>query len=151
MQRRWKWKNGKADIMLFGICMLLTCLLTGIVLAGCSKSKQDGGDKVKDLEFHVIERADIPEELAKLIAEKEKQPFKMTYNDETSLYIVVGYGEQKTGGYSIQVKECYLGENAIYVDTELIGPSADEANSMEKSMPYIVLKMEFMEEPVVFQ
>lgn len=151
MKGRWKWDNRKADLMLFGIRILLTSLLLGVVLAGCSKSKQDERDKGKDLEFHVIERADIPEELAKLITEKEKQPFKMTYNDETSLYIVVGYGEQETGGYSIQVKECYLGENGIYVDTELIGPSADEAKSMEKSTPYIVLKMEFMEEPVVFQ
>lgn len=145
--------NDRVNVLLVGIQILLGCLLAGILLVGCSKMKGDAGasDKVKDLEFTVVERAAIPEELAKLIAEKEKTPFKLTYNDGQSLYVAVGYGEQETGGYSIQVKSFYLGENAIYIDTELIGPSKEEQKGTEKSSPYIVIKTEFLEEPVVFQ
>lgn len=132
-------------------CLVAGSLSAGLLLAGCGAVKEDKDDKVKDLEFQVVERAEIPEELAKLIAEKERTPFKLTYNDGKSLFIAIGYGEQQTGGYSIQVKELYLGDNAIYVDTELIGPSKEEQKGTEKSMPYIVLKTEFMEEPVVFE
>ena len=146
-------RRNRAHLLLVGIQILLGCLLAGILLVGCSKMKESDSakDKVKDLEFTVVERADIPEEMAKVIAEKEKTPFKLTYNDGQSLYAAVGYGEQETGGYSIQVKSFYLGENAIYIDTELIGPSKEEQKGTEKSSPYIVVKTEFLEEPVVFQ
>lgn len=145
--------NRRVNVLLAGIQILLGCLLAGILLVGCSKMKEDAGagEKVRDLEFTVVEREAIPEELATRIAEKEKTPFKLTYNDGQSLYVAVGYGEQETGGYSIQVKSFYLGENAIYIDTELIGPSKEEQKGTEKSSPYIVVKTEFLEEPVVFQ
>ena len=57
-------------------------------------------DKVRDLEFAVVSEAELPEELAKLVAEKKAAPFKLTYSNDQGLYIVVGYGEQATGGYS---------------------------------------------------
>lgn len=57
---------------------------------------------------------------------KKSGPFKITYADKDALYIARGYGEQKTSGYSIEVKECYETENAIYIHTNLIGPSKEE-------------------------
>lgn len=143
------WKQ--VDFLRLGICTLLACLLFGLMLAGCSQIKKDSDGEKAKLEYAVVERSEIPEELAKLIAEKEKTPFKLTYSDGQSLFIAVGYGEQETGGYSIQVKEFYLGDNAIYVDTELIGPSKEDQKGTEPSIPYIVLKTEYREEPVVFQ
>ena len=68
-----------------------------------------------------------------------------------ALYICVGYGEQATGGYSITVKELYLTDNAIYVDTNLKGPSPEELQNPVKSYPYIVLKTENMDKTVVFE
>ena len=58
----------------------------------------------------------------------------MTYSDEEKLYIVTGYGPQETGGYSIQVKELYLTENAIVFDTELSGPEKGETVTKETSV-----------------
>ena len=78
-------------------------------------------------------------------------PFKLTYTDDQNLYRVVGYGEQETGGCSISVKELYLTENAIVADTELLGPESAEQAGTEKSYPYIVVKTEYLEEPVIFQ
>ena len=77
---------------------------------------------VKDLDFTVLGEEKIPEELMSIIEEKKAEPFKLTYSDREYLYICIGYGEQKTGGYSIAVNELYLTENAICVNTELLGP-----------------------------
>ncbi|MDO4295336.1 MAG: protease complex subunit PrcB family protein [bacterium] len=139
------------DFLLLGIQILLGSLLAGLLLAGCSTAKRDSAAAQNALEYTVVEKSAIPEELAKLISEKEKTPFKLSYSDGSSLFLAVGYGEQKSGGYSIQVKEFYLGENAIYLDTELLGPSEEEYKSGEPSMPYLVLQTEYREEPVVFQ
>lgn len=130
-------------------------LLTGMILAllfasGCKISKDDG-QKVRDLEFTVVGEVDIPAELKQIMAEKISQPFKLTFSDEQNLYIVVGYGPQSTGGYSITVKELYLTENSIVIDTELLGPEKGENPAPETSYPCIVVKTENLENPVIFQ
>ena len=120
------------------------------VLTGCSVEKENQ-DKVRDLEFTVVGEADLPEELKNLVMEKKAAPFKLTYSNDQGLYIVVGYGEQATGGYSISVNELYLTENSIVIDTELKGPEKGEDVGAEKSYPYIVAKTEYLENPVIFQ
>lgn len=129
--------------------------LAGMILAllfasGCKISKDDG-QKVRDLEFTVVGEVDIPAELKQIMAEKISQPFKLTFSDEQNLYIVVGYGPQSTGGYSITVKELYLTENSIVIDTELLGPEKGENPAPETSYPCIVVKTENLENPVIFQ
>ena len=119
-------------------------------LSGCSVSREDK-DKVRDLEFQVAAQGELPQELSKLIAQKVSQPFKLTYTDSQNLYIAVGYGAHATGGYSISVKELYLTENSIIMQTELMGPEKGEDPGTEQSFPYIVLRTELLEEPVVFQ
>ena len=119
-------------------------------LSGCSVSREDK-DKVRDLEFQVAAQGELPQELSKLIAQKVSQPFKLTYTDSQNLYIAVGYGAQPTGGYSISVKDLYLTENSIILQTELMGPEKGEDPGTEQSFPYIVLRTELLEEPVVFQ
>ncbi|MBT9778176.1 protease complex subunit PrcB family protein [Clostridium sp. MCC353] len=131
------------------VSMILWVLMARF-LGGCSASKDDGG-KVRDLEFTVMSETEIPEELQKIITEKMAQSFKLTYSDDQNLYIVVGYGQQPTGGYSIAVKELYLTDNSIVIDTELTGPGKGENTGNEPSYPYIVVKTEFLENPVIFQ
>ena len=118
-------------------------------MVGCGKTRDTA--KIRDLEFTVIDQERIPEELKAIIEEKKVQPFKMTYSDEEKLYIVTGYGPQETGGYSIQVKELYLTENAIVFDTELSGPEKGETVTKETSYPVIVIQTELLETPVIFQ
>lgn len=124
------------------------CILTS--LCGCSTQK-NATEKIQDIDFTVVKEEDIPEELKSMIEEKEKESFKLTYSDQGELYIAVGYGEQPTSGYSIEVLECYESENAIYVHTNLIGPSNDEKIVESKTYPYIVIKMEAIDKNVVFQ
>lgn len=131
------------------VCMILW-VVAARMLSGCSVEK-DNGDRVRDLEFTVAVETEIPEELQKIIMEKQSQPFKLTYSDDKNLYIVVGYGPQETGGYSISVDDLYLTENSIVLDTQLLGPEKGEKVGTEQSYPYIVVKTEFMELPVIFQ
>ena len=141
-----KKKSGKVLVIL----ALLAWVFVVRFLTACSVEKDDL-KKVRDLEFTVVGETDLPEELKQVIGEKKTAPFKMTYTDDQNLYIAVGYGEQENGGYSISVRELYLTENAIVADTELLGPESAEQTGAEKSYPYIVVKTEYLEEPVIFQ
>ena len=133
--------------ILFGLAVLM---LTGALLSGCIFNKDKGG-KVRDLEFSVVAEGDIPQELKQIIGEKMQSPFKLTFSDDQNLYIVTGYGRQASGGYSIAVNELYLTDNSIVLNTELIGPGKGENVGTEASYPFIVIKTEMSELPVVFQ
>ena len=132
------------------LTLAMLMAMMGWTLMGCSASKESK-DKVRDLDFTVAGNMDIPEELKKLIAEKQQQPFKLTYSDDQNLFIAVGYGVQPTGGYSISVNDLYLTENSVVINTELKGPEKEENAGTEQSFPYIVIKTEYLENPVVFQ
>ena len=128
--------------------MLSVCLLA--VCQGCSVKKTNT-EKVRDVEITILEEEKIPEELAKQIEETKTKEFKLTCADKDALYIAVGYGEQKTSGYSIEVKECYETKNAVYIHTDLIGPSKEEKIVEAKTFPYVAVKMEFIDKHVVFE
>ena len=121
-----------------------------MLAAGCSVETLST-EKLRDIDFTVVDEDDIPEALEEMIDEREEKPFKLTYADNGNFYIAVGYGTQPTTGYSIQVKELYESENAIYVHTNLIGPAKDEKIVERETEPYIVIKMENIDKNVVFQ
>lgn len=121
-----------------------------IFLSGCSVQKNET-EKLKDLDYTIVEEKEVPEELQGILEEKKTESFKLTYETEGSLYLCIGYGEQATGGYSISVAELYLSENAIYFDTNLIGPDPAETVSETVSYPYLVIRTEYLDKPVVFQ
>lgn len=131
------------------VSVCLICLLCFLVYA-CGK-KQDSMEKIKDLEYTVIAEDNIPKELLAKIEEKKENAFRLTFEDQGFLYICMGYGTQQTGGYSIAVNGLYETANAIYIDTNLIGPSPEEKKNQVKSYPYVVVKMEFLDKPVVFE
>lgn len=128
------------------------CLIwmTILLLAGCGVETQEE-ERLSDLEFTVLAPEKIPEELRTVLEEKKADPFKVTYEDEGYLYICVGYGEQKSSGYSIAVEDLYLTANAVYIDTELLGPGNGEETADASTCPYIVLKLEDPDKSVVFE
>lgn len=62
-----------------------------------------------------------------------------------------GFGEQKTAGYRIEVQEVSKSDTAVFIRTELIGPATREEQKGESSCPYMVLKTEDCELPVLFE
>ena len=73
------------------------------------------------------------------------------WHDGSYSYIIVGYGQQETSGYSIQVGDVYQGENGIWVDTDLIGPEKSEATEAVPSYPYVVIKIESVDQTIRFK
>ncbi len=132
------------------LLLLSYLFLFSASLISC-KNTDGTPEKDKDLEFTVVENADLPEKLANYIEEKKTNPFKLTYENEDYLYIVQGYGAQVSGGYSISVDELYLADDWIYVKTSLIGPGRNEPMTQNITYPYVVIKTEFMDNDVVFQ
>ena len=65
------------------------------------------------------------------------------------MYIAAGYGEHGRLQYSRS--GTLPAENSITIRTELKGPEKQEQTGSECSYPFIVVKMPFMEEPVVFK
>lgn len=119
-------------------------------LCGCSVEKANR-TKVEDLDYQIVAQEEIPEELLKQIEEKKAADFKMTYETPEKKYLVRGYGERTTGGYSIQIKELYLSTNAVFFKTELIGPRKGETITKSPSYPYIVIMTEKVDKNIVFE
>lgn len=128
--------------------MLIGLLLLLFSLVSCGFEKNNT-TKIRDLEYTVLETEEIPAEFLEEIEEQKAGEFKMTYTYDGYLYIARGYGMQETGGYSIQMQELYLTENAIYFESQLLGPTKEEAIGAV-SYPYIVIKTEAMDRNVVF-
>lgn len=125
---------------LFPRLLSVLCLLILLFMTACAgKAQKDSLAKIKNLEFTVLSEDAIPEEMKKVIQEKNPNPFKITYSDRGFLYIGIGYGEQETGGFGITVNDLYLTENAIYFDTTLLGPSPDNetpvSDTASKKLP----------------
>ena len=107
-------------------CMrcLVICLFL-FTLTGCV-SEPVKTEKLRDLEFTVLDKLSVPDEFQTLIEEKKEKPFRLTYADAEELYIAEGYGAQLKTGYSVEVTELYETENAIFIHTNLLGPGKEE-------------------------
>ena len=127
----------------------IICIVYVVSLTGCSK-KAFSKEKIKDLDFTVLEQSEIPAKLAEEIASKKEEGFKITYIDGEYMYIAVGYGAQETGGYSVVIKELYQTKDAICINSGLIGPRENDLVLKAKTYPYIVIKLEKRDMDVVF-
>ena len=130
------------------VLAVLLCIGVFCGLCGCSLMSTEEV-KLRDLDFTVLGEEMVPAELATMIEERKADAFKMTYSDNQNLYICVGYGQQETGGYSITVDELYLTEEAVFVQTTLLGPDVSEKGNKTPSYPYIVIKTEYLDQPVI--
>ena len=132
-----------------GRLLLFFALLPLCMAVGCGTEKEEY-TKTGDVEFTVVEEADLPKELADAITGKKAEPFKLTYLAEDALYLAQGYGQQPSGGYSIAVEALFQAEEGICLKTTLIGPAADEKVTTAVTYPYIVIKLPKMETEVHF-
>lgn len=130
--------------------MLNVIIMAACMLGACGKENAEE-NKIGDLKFEVVPDDKLPDELKTIIKDRKKNMFKTTYADENNLYIIVGYGKQPTGGYSISVSELYETKNAIYFKTEFLGPSKSEKVTQSVTYPCIVVKLEYTDKSVVFK
>lgn len=133
-----------------GVRFFVICVLTVTLLGGCAVAHKDGADR-KDIDFTVVEKEKLPKELAEVIEKNKEQEIRMTYTDGGVMYLIRGYGKQKTGGYSISVAECTEDGEKIYFDTRLIGPQETPKRQEDPSFPYLVVKIETREKEAVIE
>jgi hypothetical protein len=117
----------------------------------CSCNSIHRETKGKEYSFAVVSTKDIPEEFLRQINDQKHNPFQMSFLDENYLYVAVGYGEQNTGGYSIQVDSISEDGEKIRFVSHLIGPKEEENVRKKASYPYIVIKMEKMDRDIIYQ
>lgn len=129
-----------------GILLIVMCCS----LWGCSIEKVRAKDGVKP-EYTVMKEEDFPDKVRELVEQNREKEFQMTYQNNGFLYLMKGYGKQETGGYSIQVQDLSLWDNAIHLETMLLGPEEGEELTGEPSFPCLVIKMKYREEPVIFE
>ncbi len=125
---------------------LMACAL---LLPACSMQIDDE-EKLRDIEYTVVDPEEVPEELNAQIEEEKKDVFRLTFADEGWLYLARGYGEKDTSGYSVEVAECWESDNAVCLRTRLTGPSRDEEIAEEATWPSLVVKMEYCDKDVIF-
>ena len=128
--------------------IVIMFLLTSV--SGCTLAKKEP-EKQADVEYTIVEESDIPEKLMEAIEQKKSAEFKISFESDDALYLVHGYGEQETGGYSIVVRNLYLTENALYFDTELLGPENGSNPQKKPSYPYIVVMTQKQKQNIVFE
>ena len=131
------------------VCAVVIFLLT-IQISGC-EGNYKGSEKRLNLEYTVLGETKIPEEFLSQIEEKKAEKFELTYRDNEYLYIAKGFGEQKTSGSSISVTNLTCEDQTIYFESKLVIPQGKENLNSISSFPYIVIKTELIDFPVVFR
>lgn len=131
-------------------CILcLGGFLLVMMLCGCV-SRPAKTEKLRDLEFTVVDKEKIPDELRRAILENRELSFKLTYADQGELYIAEGYGPKPKSGYSVEVTGLYETKNAIYIHTNLLGPEKGEKTNDVTTYPYVVVKLKYRTKNVIF-
>lgn len=133
-----------------GILAFLILTLV-VVTVGCASSGENAKTKRREIDYTVADPGKLPEELKRVIEENRKKEIRMTYTDGEDMYLVRGYGEQKTGGYSIAVAECTEDDTTILFDTRLLGPTEKENLSKDPSYPCLVVKIETRDKEVMIR
>ena len=128
---------------------LLLLPLIVLILTACSVRKADD-KKLRDVEFTVLDKDDVPEDFMAKIEEAKEGQVKLSYADRGYLYIARGYGQKETSGYSVEVRRCYETENEIHVETGLLGPGKEEKILKKKTCPYVVIKTEYTDKQIEF-
>lgn len=129
--------------------LFLLLLFPAFFCCGC-KAEPGNMQKIKDLDFTVIDPDDAPQKLKDAMESRREKGFKLTYLDNDSLYIARGYTRQPSAGYHICVEQLYLTKNGIFFDACLYGPKQKDVISRTNVYPCIVVKLPRIEGIVIF-
>lgn len=130
------------------VVVLLCWIFLLVGMNGClTKGKENERIAV---EFQVIAFDKAPKKLQEIIEEHKKEEIKMTWDGDEGRYIIRGYGEQPTGGYSIRADAVELMGDGLHVTTTLIPPEKEQT-APEASYPCIILLVKNMEQEITFE
>lgn len=128
--------------------IVLSCFLM-LLCSGCKNIKIEEAER-EQLDYTVLQQDEVPETIKELIEQRKVKEFQLTYKSDEDLYLFKGYGQQMTGGYSIQVVDLSESKNGIFFETKLIGPMEADIGG-EPSYPFIGVKIKYQDKPVLFR
>ena len=73
--------------------IVLTAAVLALLLSGCRFVRVEEEER-KPVDYTIVERRDIPEELSRLMEEKKEKEFQLSYETGDDLYLAKGYGRQ---------------------------------------------------------
>ena len=120
-----------------------------LLCSGCKNIKIEEAER-EQLDYTVLQQDEVPETIKELIEQRKVKEFQLTYKSDEDLYLFKGYGQQMTGGYSIQVVDLSESKNGIFFETKLIGPMEADIGG-EPSYPFIGVKIKYQDKPVLFR
>lgn len=126
---------------------LLLFLIT--ITSGC-KIIHIEEESAEPIEYTIEKASALSPDLLELVDERKQEEFEFTYQIDEDLYLVKGYGQQMTGGYSIQVKGVSASATGIFLKTALLGPREKPQHSAP-SYPFVVIKIKYRDLPVQFE
>ncbi len=129
--------------------IILMSILFVLILSGCVSKVQDKG-KRQNLNFIVINKEKVPEELKEVIDKNKDSPFHIIYTDRGKTYIAEGYGKKPKTGYSVEIKNLYETQETIHFKTDLKGPEKGEKTKEIETYPYIVIQIQDIGKRVIF-
>ena len=130
--------------------ILGTCFLVAALMTGCGAPVKEA-ERGKDWDYTVVPTRDVPTDFQAEIDKKKMNAFQMTYENGEYLYMAVGYGEQVSGGFNIQVHGLYEKGEELCLETSLLGPGEEEIVNGKASYPYIVVKTQCASKNVNFE
>lgn len=132
--------------------ILIFVLALMVLVGACAMMRVTRIDKerVEDVEYKVLLEEEIPAEVFEEIEGFKHESKQCSYICSDRLYIVVSYGRQEAGGYSVEVNDLYESSNTIFVKTTLMGPKSKKDAKEDESYPYVVLKLSLSDKKVVF-
>lgn len=89
-------KKRRGRVLLAAVILML--------LASCRITDVSEGER-KELSYAIVKPGDFPPEIDQILRKKKESAFQMAYESGDDLYILRGYGKQKSGGFSIQIEE----------------------------------------------
>ncbi len=125
-------------------------LLCIVILPGCVSVVKEK-ERLRDLDYIIVEELDIPGELKDMIEKNKNSPFGLTYSDNGELYIVRGYGRREKTGYEVEAVNLYETGQSVCFHTALIGPQKGEDTEEIPTFPYIVVKLKDLGKNVIFE
>ena len=88
-------KKRRGRVLLAAVILML--------LASCRITDVSEGER-KELSYAIVKPGDFPPEIDQILRKKKESAFQMAYESGDDLYILRGYGKQKSGGFSIQIE-----------------------------------------------
>lgn len=129
------------------ISLTLICLMTFVLIAGCTPAQNNGEDRDGYTDENKIpykeikDTSSLPKNVEIFIQSMKKQRGFTNFRDENTNILVISSGEKTTGGYGIDVESVKEVGGIVEVVVKETSPEKGSVVTEVLTYPFIILKM----------